>query len=103
MMLAEAVRVVRRAMYDMGATSIDVAKFLRARSVRGVPEDSDRCPVAVYLKTVVPDHVSVYVGDTDVCVSYITDVYVPMLYGLRTFVRNFDAGLYQDLIEPEGS
>ncbi len=94
----EACTKIKEAMYQMGDTADDVASFLRQRNIAGKPEDSDECPGAVYLKSVLEDtQYSVYVGETDVCVSLVHDRYLPMPPGLRMFVRCFDSGDYTDL------
>lgn len=84
----------------------DIAKALLAGGFRGVPNRACECPLAMYLKPILPDDQGIAVGTEDMdlkCKDVDGDYYwvIPFegeLYVFQCFVKAMDAGKYPELV-----
>lgn len=98
-------RAVLALLLRCGKTSREVADFLRLRGHVGRPDDGCACPVAAYLRTHGIDQVNVtrtnIEDDTPTGWSAPDQWTMPTPAAVAEFIRDFDHGVYQDLIDAE--
>lgn len=86
-----------QAIGSLPPTSSQVASFLKNQSCEGIPRQPLLCPLAVYFRKQTGDYIMVstchasYLGTT-------AREYVGLPEYLSKFVREFDEGLYPELI-----
>lgn len=91
-------RLVSIAFDALGDTADDVADFLTVGGWTGLRHDPSTCPVAVYLKAIVPSTAVVAVSAYGT--SVLTDnehVHIPTPPGPAEFITAFDEGAYDEL------
>ena len=84
----------------LGSNAEDVARLLEYGGWRGLPNDLDSCPVALYLKTVVTDVTEAKVS-TEVAKVRTADgalVVADLPPAVAGFVMAFDVGAFPTLI-----
>lgn len=81
-------------------TADGIAQFFELTGIKGIPRDSEYCPVANYLKRAVPSNTFVSVGSgwVDVHQFGAGDFYtVPLPDHVAEFIANHDDGKYPNL------
>ena len=84
----------------LGDNAEDVAHLLQYGGWRGLPHNANSCPVALYLRTVVPGVVDAVVGPEHATVRTTdgTQIEIDLTAAVAGFVLAFDIGAYPGLI-----
>lgn len=92
-------RTLSIALDVLGDTADDVADVLTAGGWKGLRNDPSACPVAVYLKAVVPNVAvaTVSVNGTTLITTDEHTTHMPTPHGPAEFVAAFDNGEYDEL------
>lgn len=95
-----------RAMHALGDTAAKVHASLFSLGIRGKKRCAENCPLAEYIHRVFPGARDVHVYLDDGADAYVLAIPVDGpsieaagLVACGRFIRNFDAGLYPDLVK----
>ena len=88
------VELVRQCLNNLGSSPNDIAKSLYESSIRGYRNSCGHCPIANYIKIIVPN-AKVCVGGTTINID---EQRIDMHYNqIERFIKLFDQGSYQEL------
>jgi hypothetical protein len=92
---------VKQAVADLGTNYQSVREVLAAKKIKGIPEDSEDCPVAHYLSKKFPKALTVSVGEEIQVEFEEGDVEFDTPKPILTFITKFDEKKFKELIHPD--
>jgi hypothetical protein len=89
-----------RLLTDLGSTGDAIADRLRALGIKGAQCFAGNCPLATYLAT---HGIAAFVSCDELSVPVTDNVFVRLAVpaAAAVFIKNFDRGVYLDLVDPE--